>query len=202
MWILRKSIGKSRTILDLGCGDGRLMKIISQGNNWEITGVDIYEGWLKQAREMKVYKRLIKGDINAICRILIKQKKKFDVVFCSQTIEHVTRRNGKELLRLVDRLARKRIVFGTPSGFMKQPDEFLGDNPYQEHKSGWSREDFERRGYKVYGMGFRPIWFEGGLARTKNKFLLLFFTTISFLMSPLVYFYPKLGAGLLCVKKF
>lgn len=200
MWILEKSIGNPKTILDLGTADGALMKVLSAGHEWDITGIDIYTKWLKLAKNEKVYTKLIKGDLNKECKSLIKQKKKYDVVFCSQTIEHISRINGEELLELSKKLAKKRIVFGTPRGYMEQPEEFLGENPYQRHKSGWTVDDFKSRGYKVYGIGFSPVWSEDGFARTGNKLLFYIYTAISFLFAPLVYYIPSLGAGILCIK--
>ena len=200
MWILEKSIGKAKTILDLGTADGALMEVLSKGHKWNITGIDIYDKWLKLAEKKKVYKELKKGDLNPICKKFIRKKRKFDVVFCSQTIEHINRKKGEELLDLSEKLAKKRIVFGTPRGYMYQPKEFLGENPYQRHKSGWKEEDFLKRGYRVYGIGFRPVWSEEGLARTRNKLAHFIYTFISFIFAPLVYFYPNLGAGILCVK--
>ncbi|MEM3112429.1 MAG: class I SAM-dependent methyltransferase [Candidatus Anstonellales archaeon] len=201
MKILEDSIGEAKSILDLGCGDGSLMQVISDGHDWRITGVDIYDKWLEEASKKGIYKNLIKGDLNQVCKKFVKNKKKFDVVFCSQTIEHITKRKGEELLALAENLARRRIIFGTPRGYMEQPDVFLKRNPFQKHKSGWSEEEFEKRGYTVRGIGFSPVWSENGFARTKSKLLMLMYSLISFLMSPLVYFYPRLGAGILCIKE-
>lgn len=199
--VLRRSIGKARTVLDLGCGDGSLMKTLAQGQNWEITGTDIYEKWLKQARRIGVYHKLIAGDVLELVRKLTRQRKKFDVVFCSQTIEHLERKQGEKLLDIVEKIAIKRIVFGTPRDFMEQPEVFIKDNPYQYHKSGWSINDFRNRGYKVYGVGFSPVWSEKGLGRVDNKLVYVLATMTSFIFAPLVYFFPKLGAGILAIKE-
>ncbi len=201
MWILRHHIGNSNTILDLGCGDGSLMAILSQGKNWQIIGVDIYEDGLKKAEGRKIYKKLIKGDILTSVQFLNKLSKKYDVVFFSQVIEHISKKRGEKVLNEIEKLSRKKIIVGTPRGFMKQPREFLGDNPHQIHESGWEVEDFRSRDYKVFGIGFAPIWSEFGLARTKNKLFFVFYTFTAYLLSPVIYFFPGLGAGLLCIKE-
>lgn len=200
MWLLRISIGKTKTILDLGCGDGSLMGLLSKGRNWQITGVDIYQKAIETARKRKIYHKLIRGDLLKT----IKQnnlKSKYDVVFFSQVIEHVTRVEGEKILNEIENLARKRIIVGTPRGFMEQPDEFLEDNPYQVHKSGWTIEDFTQRGYKVYGVGFWPIWSYHGLGRNASNFRLVVSNIISYLVSPLIYFFPTLGAGVIAIKE-
>ncbi len=201
LWIFRRAMGKYfKTVLDLGCGDGSFTKALKGSEEWEITGVDIYSESIKKASKMGIYMKLIKGDINTVCENLIRNRKKFDVVLCSQTIEHLPRGRGIKLLSLVEKLAKKRIVFSTPRGFMKQTEKFLAKNPYQNHRSGWSENDFRIKGYKVYGVGFAPVWSEKGLARTRNVLVRSLYTCVSFFMSPLVYFYPKFGAGIICIK--
>ncbi len=83
---------------------------------------------------------------------------------------------------------------------MIQPEEFLGNNPHQHHKSGWSLDDFRSRGYTVRGVGFMPVWHEHGWARTENKPVRYAVTALAFILSPIVYFFPRIGAGILAVK--
>lgn len=200
MWLLRQCIGEANTILDLGCEDGRLLELLSNGKKWKVTGVDIFKKNVDAAAKREIFVKAIKGDVVKVSKQLIKEKKKFDVVFCSQVIEHINRKDGEELLKLVDHLAKKRIFMGTPRGFMVQPEMFLGDNPHMVHKSGWSQEDFEQRGYKVFGIGFGPVWSESGVGRKYTKFDIFIAGILSYLFSPIVYFIPSLGAGMLCIK--
>lgn len=201
MKLLRDFVGDARTILDLGCEDGRLLTLLSEGKNWQVTGVDIFQKNVRSAAKKKIYVNAIKGDAVQVARKLVGQRKKFDVVFCSQVIEHVDRQKGEQLLNLVDQLAKKRVIIGTPRGFMEQPEVFLGDNPHQRHKSGWTEDDFRKRGYKVYGIGFGPVWSEEGLGRTYSKPLSIVASMISYLFSPVVYYFPFLAAGILCTKE-
>lgn len=200
MWLLRRSIGEAETILDLGCEDGRLLELLSYGKSWKVTGVDIYKDNTKGAAKKKIFIKVITGDAVKVSRQLIKQKQKFDVVFCSQVIEHIERKRGEDLLYLVNKLAKKRIVIGTPRGFMEQPEVFLGHNPHQVHKSGWSEEDFKKRGYKVYGIGFGPIWSETGIGRRQGLINTFFSNVLSYIFSPIVYCMPFFAAGILCIK--
>ena len=201
MWLLRNSIGNARTILDLGCGEGSLMQVLSKGENWQITGVDIYKKAIETAHKRNTYHKLIKGDLLKTIRNKKLIPKYYDVVFFSQVIEHVTRNQGEKILDEIEKIAKKRIIVGTPRGFMEQPDEFLDDNPYQVHRSGWTIADFTKRGYKVYGVGFWPIWSYHGLGRNANIFRMVLSNIISYLVSPLIYFFPTLGAGVIAVKE-
>lgn len=200
MWLLRKSIGEIETILDLGCGDGSLMALLSEKRNWQITGIDIYKKSIGSARKRNIYLKVIRGDLLKMVSNN-KSKSKYDVVFFSQVIEHVTRKQGEKILNEIEKLAKKRIVVGTPRGFMEQPHEFLDENPYQVHKSGWSIEDFTSRGYKVYGVGFWPIWSYHGFGRNASIFRKVISNIISYLTAPLVYFFPTLGAGVIAIKE-
>ncbi len=199
MWLLRNSIGNPKTILDLGCGEGSLMQLLSKGKNWQITGIDIYKKAVETAKKRNVYVKVIQGDLLKTIRNN-NLKSKYEVVFFSQVIEHVTRDYGEKILDEIEKLAKKRIVVGTPRGFMEQPHEFLDGNPYQVHKSGWTIEDFTARGYKVHGVGFWPIWSYHGLGRNANTFETILSNIISYLISPLIYFFPTLGAGVIAIK--
>lgn len=200
MRFLKKSIGEAETILDLGCGDGSLMEFIAIGEDWKVTGVDIFRKNITAAAKRKVFVQTIRRDIVDVVEEMIKKRKKFDVVFCSQVIEHISREKGEQLLKIVDRVAKKRIVMGTPRGFMHQPDVFLGDNPHQVHESGWNEEDFRKHGYKIFGVGFGPAWSEHGMARSDYKTVSTIVAVISYIMSPVVYYLPFLAAGMLCIK--
>lgn len=201
MWLLRRFMQRPKTILDIGCGDGTLMEILSQNRDWKVTGIDIYSNDVTKASSRSVYTKVYRGDLNKVVKQLIREKKKYDLVFCSQVIEHIKREKGEELLDLADKLAKKRIFMGTPRGFMQQPEMFLNDNPHQIHLSGWFEKDFIQRGYKIYGVGLGLLWSKDGLVhRYKNKYAYPLFFITSFLASPLVYFLPSLAAGILCTK--
>lgn len=199
MWLLKSTIGNAKTVLDLGCGDGTLMELLAKGERWQITGVDIYGKDIETARKRNFYKKLIRGDLLKTIKNN-RLNSKYDVIFFSQAIEHVSRNQGERILDEIERLAKKRIIVGTPRGFMEQPHEFLDDNPYQVHKSGWSIEDFTSREYRVYGVGFLPIWSHNGLGRNANAFTMFIANIISYLMSPIVYYFPTLAAGVIAVK--
>lgn len=201
MWLLRQSLGNPNTILDLGCGDGNLMELLANGKKWKVTGVDLYRKNVEAASQRKLFTKVFRADIVKFVKQQIINKKKYDVVFCSQVIEHIDRKKGEELLSLIESITRQRIIVGTPREFMEQPLAYLGNNAHQVHKSGWSEEDFRKKGYKVFGIGFSKFWSEEGLIRVNNnKVIIAFYFAASFLFSPVVYFIPRIAAGILCIK--
>lgn len=201
--IIRNAVGDEvRTVLDLGCGYGGLMKAISRDESWEVTGVDADSSSLQSARNTPAYKYLIKGDLETVVRGLIKKKQKFDVVLMSQVIEHLTKQKGERILDLIEKLVIKRIVITTPNGFMEQIEESLNGNIHQEHLSGWQKEDFAKRGYEVKGMGFKLIWSFSGLGRTNFKMSVIIFRMIGWIVAPFTYYFSALGVSLVAVKFF
>lgn len=199
MWLLKRSIGNPNTILDLGCGDGSLIEFLSKGEDWQIAGIDIHKEAIESARKRYVYFKLITGDLLKTIQNN-NFKSKFDVIFFSQVIEHLTRKEGERILEEIEKLAKKRIVVGTPRGFMEQPHELDG-NSHQVHRSGWNIEDFTSRGYRVYGVGFSLIWSHYGSERSYNLLQVAIINVISYLMAPIVYFFPTLGSGIIAIKK-
>lgn len=201
--IIRDAIGNEvKTVLDLGCGYGSLMKVISEDENWEVTGVDTDSNSLQSAKNTLTYKCLIKGDLETVARGFIKKKKKFDVILMSQVIEHLTNQKGGRILDLIEKLVLKKIVITTPNGFMEQIEESLNGNIHQEHLSGWHEEDFIRRGYKVRGLGFKPVWSFFGFGRTNFKPFAIIFRTLGWIMAPFTYYLPVTGVSLVAVKFF
>ena len=199
--VIRKAIGDDvETILDLGCGEGRLMEVLAVDEAWKVTGVDLYLPSINIANTTAKYTNLIKGDIEKVVKNLISERKKFDVVLCSQVIEHLSKEKGERLLGLLDKLATKRIVISTPRGYFEQIEESLGVNKHQEHLSQWWERDFGSRGYIVSGTGLRFLWSYSGLARSNFKLIASFFRLIAFILSPIVYYFPILSVNLIAIK--
>jgi len=43
LWSFRRLVGEDfNTVLDLGCGDGKFMKSLVSGHDWNVVGVDIF----------------------------------------------------------------------------------------------------------------------------------------------------------------
>jgi len=72
-----------------------------------------------------------------------------DSIFLLDVIEHLQKEDGRRLIGEMERVARRQIVVFTPLGFMPQhvedgrPDAWgLSGAKMQEHKSGWTPDDF------------------------------------------------------------
>jgi len=92
-------------ILDLGCGDGRMLfglqqeGVLRQAGN--ITGVDISEVRINRLKQN--IQRAV-GIISDACSVTEMKDKSFDMIICSQVIEHVP--NDALLVKEIVRLLR------------------------------------------------------------------------------------------------
>ena len=196
LWIMHRAIGNGEhTLLDIGSGNGAWMEAVSNGKQWEITGVEIYAPSVSVAKKRKIYKKLIQADVTKLPQSLLKQK--FDVVFSSQVVEHLPKKKALTLIKQMEAMAKKRVVISTTVGFMHfcpldhcHEDE---DNPYQKHQSAWSPEEFRKLGYTTHGQGLALVYREGRWGFKVPKFLLPILYIYAFLCSPLVYYFPQFG---------
>ncbi len=77
------------------------------------------------------------------------QDNSIDSIFLLDVIEHLEKNEGIRLLLEMERVARRQIVIFTPLGFMPQHMEDgekdgwgLSGGKMQEHRSGWTPDDF------------------------------------------------------------
>lgn len=73
-----------------------------------------------------------------------------DLVYALDVIEHLERDDGLVLLWHMERIARRRVLLFTPNGFMPLVDP----NPWMNHRSGWTPDDFRERGYATAVLDF------------------------------------------------
>lgn len=129
-------------LLDVGCGrDPKLIKDIKAKERW---GIEIFEPAFDEIKSKKFYDIHIFGDVRTVLRGI--GDNRFDLVTGIDLIEHFDKQIGIDVLKELDRVAKKEILLFTPYKFYHQ-DAYEG-NPYQEHKSGWDENDFP--GFDVY----------------------------------------------------
>lgn len=105
-------------ILDLGCGDGRIAKILF--NRKVDYGLDISQKALDSAEEKNIYKSLISAKAE---NIPLKDNS-IDLVFSNCTIEHI--KNLETVLGEVKRVLKKNggFIFTVPSDFYTEYNIF------------------------------------------------------------------------------
>lgn len=77
-----------------------------------------------------------------------------DTIYLIDVIEHLTKDEGKELLKRTEKLAKKQVVIFTPLEYIEQKtlsgnrDAWgLNGANWQEHKSIWTPDDFDSDGW-------------------------------------------------------
>jgi SAM-dependent methyltransferase len=187
---LRTALEGCGTVLDLGCGPGSLLEHFA--DSCTLTGMDRYLPALEENRRRGRYHARVLGDLHS----LPFGDKSADAVVALDVIEHLDREGGFDLLRDMERTARRRVVVLTPNGFVPQRADA---NSWQLHRSGWSVGDFRQRGYDVYGVyGMKGL--RGEYSRLKFRPWLLW-EAVSALSYPFTYGVPSWAFGLCAVKR-
>jgi len=185
----RKIIG-CRSVLDLGCGYNSPLKHFSK--NFYSVGVELFKPYLLRSKEARVHHDYILADITK----LEFSPKSFDTVLALDVLEHLTKGDGLNLIKNMEKIACKNVVIVTPNGFLHQPE--YDENVFQAHQSGWYIKEFRSMGYEVKGInGLRFLRKESAEIRFRPKKL---FLIISYISQKLTYNFPNLAFQLLCMK--
>jgi hypothetical protein len=156
---LKKELASCDTVLDLGCG---YSSAIQYCNVPFSVGVELFEPYLEESIKKGIHNQYIKADVTR----MEFTHKSFDAVIALNLLEHLTKQEGAELLSKMESWATKKVVVFTPNGYIWQ--NAYDDNALQEHRSGWSADEFRELGYKVYGMnGWKRL--RGHRASIKHK---------------------------------
>ncbi|MFW9819701.1 MAG: class I SAM-dependent methyltransferase [Candidatus Thorarchaeota archaeon] len=190
---LEKAILPCNTLLDLGCGADSPIKYFS--DKFHCVGVDLYERSINNSKKKEIHNEYYQIDV-----LKIEDKFKpnsFDCVVALDLIEHLTKEEGYKLINTMEKISKKKVVIFTPNGYHPQGE--FDVNPWNNHKSGWSVEEMEQKGYRVIGMnGLKYL--KGEYAAPKYKPKLLWYV-ISEITQIFVRNHPERANQLLCVKE-
>src|SRR3989344_1898918 len=172
------------TILDVGCGARSPIEHFSKKFHRSV-GVDMHKPSIEISRSAGIHSEYKQIDILHIEKRF--KLHSFDCVIVLDVIEHLKKKEGFKLLRQMEKLARKRIIIFTPTGFLPQGE--YDENPWQVHKSGWEVEEMQRLGYRVIGInGWKPLRGEYAEIKFWPKY---FWISISDITQRLVRYFPR-----------
>ena len=139
------------SLIDVGCGRGIVgaMTRIYRAPK-RLVGVDIFQEYIDFCEKYTIYDELYCLDLRQTP--LPFQDQEFSVATCIETIEHLPKKLGEQLLDDLGRIADT-VIVSTPSNYFRQPKSHTEHNPFQAHISKWTIEDFKKRGYNVKGVG-------------------------------------------------
>lgn len=196
-WLIKKKIDRNeiKTILELGCGTGGFGDLVNDKDRYKITGIDIFEPYLKICRKKGKYVEVIKGDLT---KTLPFKDQSFDATVCFQTIEHLKRGDGMKLLEEMEKVSKDLVIISTPNGECAQ--EEYDSNEHQRHLSTWSPFDFIKRGYQVFGVGLKWVYGEHSCVNAQVELIKSPLYLLSFLMNPLANKFPNIACQIVAVK--
>lgn len=146
-----------KKILDIGCGKGKwccVLRAECQKNDskpaW-IEGVDVFEPYINYSRNHGCIDELHEIDLEKRKNLPFNDKS-FDIVMCIETLEHLSKRAGSNLIAEMERIAKEKVIITTPCDWGEHEEH--DNNKFQKHKSLWKPETFEEIGYVVKGLGF------------------------------------------------
>lgn len=148
--VLRYYLRGSMSVLDVGSGTDSALQYVSVPYK---EGIDVYRKSVLISKKKKIHNAYTVGDIRKLHTYY--KPKSFDAAISIDVIEHLTPKEGVQLIKNMERVAKETVILLTPNGFYHQ-DELEG-NPYQVHKSGWRSSDFRKLGYTVYGLSLIHI---------------------------------------------
>ncbi len=174
---LEKLLSDCNSVLDLGCGDNSPIGFI--GRKEYLVGVDGFKKSINTSKKLNIHDKYLHKNILEVNKDF--KKKSFDAVIALDVIEHLEKKDGYKLLKIMESLATKKVILLTPNGFVNQTGE---GNGLQEHLSGWSVRDFKKEGFKVLGrygikglrkekaeLKYRPKMIWGLISELSNIFI-------------------------------
>jgi len=193
--IINLGINDCSTVLEIGAGKNSYLKLI--GKPLKITAIDIHKESLSIGLKKKVFDEIIVGNVLLMDQII--HPDSFDAVVAFDFIEHLEKEEGHVFLEKCEKIAKKAVIIFTPNGFLEQPAS--NDNPFQEHKSGWTFNEMKEFNYMVFGVNgakclsgkynipmIKPISF-GNLLRNISSIILRIFKL------------ERYSACILCIKR-
>lgn len=181
-WILNKDI---KTVLDLGCGQGKPMEFIKQRIDIKKSvGVDLFEPYIEEARQKKIHNEYVIKDIRKVKFL----PKSFDLVIASHVLEHLPENDAWKVLKNMERIAKKQVIMVTPIG--EHYHQLEDGNILQLHLSAFTPKDFEKRGYMIKKYGWKWLLGDHGIVhQVKNDILRKILYTFNILVTPIYYYF-------------
>lgn len=151
-------------ILELGCGNGDMNEILYRNRcRINYVGIEINENCIKKINNRKFKTNFpslfLKKDLTKLP--LPFKNKKFDVIICTEVIEHITKEEGRNLL-----IECKRLLKDDGILFLSTPDKKLSEGIYsKDHIYEYEYEEIKKL---IIETGFKIIKIYGCSCKSKH----------------------------------
>jgi len=201
IFCLQRELKDCQSVLDLGCGPGSPLQYCK--NIKYSVGVEAFESYLEESKKKKIHVRYLDKRIEE----LDFSENSFDAVIMIEVLEHLPQKVGLEILRNVEKWAKKKVVVSSPNGFISQKE--LDNNPYQRHLSGWDHKKMKKMEFRIKGLaGLKFLRQEVQNDAMKDDLMTsikyrpkIFWFAIASLTQIVTYYIPQLAFELFSVKK-
>lgn len=193
--VRRKLDNKGQSLLDVGCGDGRMIGALLKNKEVFTIGADIDAQSLRRCRERGTHDGYILCDVR---RLPLKEKS-FDIVLSVEVLEHLEKEDGQKSVKAWEETARRQVIITTPVGVCEVRAN--DGSPYDKHRASWYPAEFKELGYKVRGHGLQQMYGDDGWFNRVPKILMPLVYILSVLVGPLVYFLPRLAGRMVAIKR-
>lgn len=158
---IRKALRDCREVLDVGCGPDSALSLLGFER---LVGIEGYAPSVEAAKKNHTHHEIVLGDVRYLENHF--REGQFDACVALDLIEHLSKEDGRKLMESMGRLAKRKVVFLTPNGFLPQSHAEQAD--LQEHLSGWEPSEMRSHGYQVAGV-LGPKGLRGPYHHLKRK---------------------------------
>jgi len=181
-----------RTLLDVGCGENSVVRNFKNKNIRKI-GLDIFPEAIEKSKKRNIHDEYICGNALEIDKLF--ESKSIDCVMALDLVEHLEKEEAAELIRKMEKIAKRAVVIQTPNGFFPQGE--YEDNRHQVHKCGFSSEELKKMGFKVVGMDGPKFFRKKSFDANQPNVL---YSIVANILDPVYRFFPEKSFNLLAYK--
>lgn len=194
---LKNEFNDISSVLDVGCGyDSVLKDVLSDKIDVFSVGTDICFNDLIVSRQKKIHNGYVCADIKKLCF----KEKSFDVVLCMHVIEHLERDMGYEVIKMFEKIAKKKIIMGIPNK-ARTPSYYIEEGELRTgHRSYWSAKNLSSLGYKVIPTDGIKCFENINARRAFRKFFLV--RKMIQMQEIICKFFPEISVNFIAIKNF
>jgi len=90
----------------------------------------------------------IEGDVRNIENLF--KENSIDIIIAIDLVEHLSKSDSILFIKKIKKICKRKVIIYTPNGFLPQPPD--PNNPFQEHKCGYTNSELKKLGFKTSGM--------------------------------------------------